>query len=174
MKLDIIKYPNKLLFTQSEDVKSFDNDLHVFLDDMYETMISSNGIGLAAIQVAKPLKIFIINLLNEKEEQNKEDLLEFINPVITPLSEKTVIYEEGCLSVPDFFEEVTRYENIKVDFQDRFGNSRSLEASGLLSIAIQHENDHLYGHLFIEKISFLARKKFEKHIKSNKKNKDKK
>lgn len=171
MKLDIITYPNKKLFENSLPVNEFDENLHKFLDDMYETMISSSGIGLAAIQVAKPLRIFIINLLNENEEQNKEDLIEFINPKITPKGSSTIIYEEGCLSVPGFFEEVTRYNEIKVEYQDRFGNTKTLEAEGLLAVAIQHENDHLNGHLFIEKIGFNARKKLEKHLKSSKKTK---
>ncbi|MBT0879424.1 MULTISPECIES: peptide deformylase [unclassified Campylobacter] len=169
MMLKLITYPNKLLFTRSEEVKVFDEELHTFLDDMYETMISSSGIGLAAIQVAKPLRIFLINLLNENEEQNKDDLIEFINPIITPIGEGTQVYEEGCLSVPGFFEEVTRYNKIKVDYLDRFGNQKTLEAEGLLAVAIQHENDHLDGHLFIEKISFSGRKKLEKHLKSSKK-----
>lgn len=169
--LEIITYPNKLLFTRSQEVDKFDENLHKLLDDMYETMISSNGIGLAAIQVAKPLRIFLINLLNDKEEQNKEDLIEFINPIITPIGEGTQVYEEGCLSVPGFFEEVTRYDRIKVDYCDRFGNAKSLETDGLLAVAIQHENDHLNGHLFIEKLSFNGRKKLEKHLKNSKKSK---
>ena len=169
--LDIITYPNKLLYSKSDDVKDFDDNLHKFLDDLYETMISSSGIGLAAIQVARPVNIFIINLLNEEEKQDKNDLIEFINPKITPLSDKKIIYEEGCLSVPGFFEDVARFEKIKVDYQDRFGNDKTLEAEGLLAVAIQHENDHLNGHLFIEKISHLGRKKLEKHIKDSKKTK---
>lgn len=169
--LDIITYPNKLLYSKSDDVKDFDDNLHKFLDDLYETMISSSGIGLAAIQVARPVNIFIINLLNEEEKQDKNDLIEFINPKITPLSDKKIIYEEGCLSVPGFFEDVARFEKIKVDYQDRFGNNKTLEAEGLLAVAIQHENDHLNGHLFIEKISHLGRKKLEKHIKDSKKTK---
>lgn len=169
MKLEIITYPNKLLFENSIEVTEFDDSLHQLLDNMYETMISSSGIGLAAIQIAKPLRIFIINLLNENEEQNKDDLIEFINPVITPIGEEIQVYEEGCLSVPGFFEEVTRYNKIRVDYLDRWNNQKTLIAEGLLAVAIQHENDHLNGHLFIEKISFNARKKLEKHLKTSKK-----
>lgn len=171
MILDIIKYPNKLLFAKSKEVTKYDFELHKFLDDMYDTMISSNGIGLAAIQVGKPLRIFIINLLNSDEVQDKGDLIEFINPKIIPLGDKYQVYEEGCLSVPGFFEEVTRYENIRVEFYDRYGNEKYIEANGLLSVAIQHENDHLNGHLFIEKISFKSRKKLEKYLKDIKKSK---
>ncbi|WP_267524454.1 peptide deformylase [Campylobacter sp. MG1] len=171
MILDILKYPNKALFVRSEEVKDFDANLHELLDNMYDTMIISSGIGLAAIQVGKPFRIFIINLINDNEVQDKNDLIEFINPKITPLDDKTQIYEEGCLSVPGFFEEVIRHENIRVDFYDRYGNISTLEASGLLSVAIQHENDHLDGHLFIEKIGYQARKKLEKYLKENKKSK---
>ncbi|MBZ7995588.1 peptide deformylase [Campylobacter canadensis] len=171
MKLDILTYPNPILFQKCNEISVIDDDLRKFLDDMYDTMIASNGIGLAAIQVGVNKRIFIINLLNEESIQDKKDLIEFINPVITPIGDAKQIYEEGCLSVPGFFEEVTRYDSIKVEYYDRFNNKKTLEANGPLAVAIQHENDHLDGHLFIEKISFNAKKKFEKHYKESKKRK---
>ncbi|EOI0229867.1 peptide deformylase [Campylobacter coli] len=169
----IITYPNSRLFLNSEPVKQFDQELHTLLDDMYDTMIASQGVGLAAIQVDIPLRALIVNILDENEEQKKEDLLEIINPQIIPLDEEMITCTEGCLSVPDFFEEVKRYNHILLKYQDRFGNFKELEAQGFLAVAIQHENDHLNGHLFIEKISFLKRQKFDKEFKKKLKNQKK-
>ncbi|MBK1973627.1 peptide deformylase [Campylobacter sp. TTU-622] len=167
----IITYPNKNLFLESKPVEIFDEKLHSLLDDMYETMIASNGVGLAAIQIDIPLRVFIVNILDENEEQKKEDLIEVINPKIKFLSEEKIVCTEGCLSVPDFFEKVERYEHILLQYQDRYGNLKELEAKGFLAVAIQHENDHLDGHLFIEKLSFLKRQKFDKEFKKQKKSK---
>ena len=164
MILDIVEYPDKRLRLKSQDIKNFDENLHALLDNMYETMIDQSGIGLAAIQVAKPLKALIINLPNEEEKQSKEDLLEIINPVIIE-KEGEVFYQEGCLSIPNFYEDIQRYKSIKINYQDRFGNTNTLEADNLLSIAIQHEMDHLDGKLFIDKLSYARRKKFEKEYK---------
>lgn len=164
MILPIVTYPDKRLKQVSKPVETFDDTLHVFLDDMYETMIASNGIGLAAIQVARPVNVLIINLPDDKGEQHRDDLLEIINPEIT-LSEGTTFYQEGCLSVPGFYEDVERFETVTVAYQDRYGNEQILEADGLLSVAIQHEMDHLHGKLFIEKLSYTRRKKFEKEYK---------
>ncbi|MBZ7936155.1 MULTISPECIES: peptide deformylase [Campylobacter] len=169
----IITYPNPRLFLESEPVVEFDSNLHDLLDDMYETMIASQGVGLAAIQVDIPLRALLVNIVDENGEQKKEDLLEIINPEIIPLSEETIIYTEGCLSIPDFFEEVRRYNHILLKYQDRFGEHKELEAKDFLAVAIQHENDHLNGHLFIEKISFLKRQKFDKDFKKKLKNQKK-
>lgn len=166
MLLPIVTYPDKRLKTVSEPVTDFNAELHTLLDDMYETMIKTNGIGLAAIQVDRAIQVLIINLPNDDEEglQEKENLLEIINPRITH-SEGTTTYQEGCLSVPKFYEDVDRFETIGITYQDRHGNACSLDADGLLSIAIQHEMDHLQGKLFIEKLSYARRKKFEKEYK---------
>ncbi len=161
----IIQYPDKRLWQKSKDITKFDKTLHTLLDDMYETMISKEGIGLAAIQIAVPLNALIINLLDEETQaQKKEDLLEIINPYITKKSGQTT-FQEGCLSVPGFFEDVKRYEYITIEYQDRFGAKHIKDLDGLLSIAVQHEIDHLLGHLFIEKLSYKQRKKFEKEYK---------
>lgn len=169
MVREIITYPNKQLWQVSKDVSSFDKKLHTLLDDMYETMIHSSGIGLAAIQIAIPLNVLVINLLDEEDElQKKEDLLEVINPKIISF-EGTTTYTEGCLSVPEFYEEVQRHEKIAVEYQDRYGKKIQQELSGLLSVAMQHEMDHLEGHLFIEKLSYTQRKKFDKEYKKQKK-----
>lgn len=168
MILEVLTYPNKILYKKSQEVTKFDEKLAKFLDDMYETMINKRGIGLAAIQVGKPIRALVINLVNEEGLQDKKDLLEIINPIITH-KENLTIFQEGCLSVPGFFEDVQRAEKISLEYFDRFGNKQTLNADGLLAICIQHECDHLDGHLFIERIGYRQRKKFEKEFKEKQK-----
>lgn len=167
---EVITYPNKLLRTKSKDVEKFDEELHTLLDDMYETMIAENGVGLAAIQVAIPLNVLIINLPNEDDIQDKEDLIEAINPVITH-KDGTQVFVEGCLSVPGFNEEVKRADHIVVEYLNRYGEKQTMECDGFLSVAWQHEMEHLAGHLFIENLSIIKRKKFEKEWKKKLKGK---
>ena len=164
MRLSIVEYPDKKLREKSKKVEKFDQELHKLLDAMYPLMIDTNGIGLAAIQVAHAIQVLILNIPNEDGEQPYENLLEIINPVATTKSGETV-YQEGCLSVPSFYEDIQRFETIRINYQDRDGNTNTLEADGLLSIAIQHEMDHLEGILFIDKLSYSRRKKFEKEYK---------
>ncbi len=162
---EIVIYPDKRLKKISREVESFDGALHDLLDDMYETMIARNGVGLAAIQVGVDLRALIINVPLEKEDgehdQPKENTLEMINPVIIEKdgSEK---FQEGCLSVPGIYEDVERAKHVKVEYFDRFGEKHTIEDDDFLAIAMQHEIDHLDGKVFIEKLSFLKRKKFEK------------
>ncbi len=167
---DIVVYPDKRLKKVSKEVKEFDNNLHILLDDMYETMIEKNGIGLAAIQIGVDLQVLIINLVREDEKQYKEDLIEVINPKILE-ADGEIVYQEGCLSVPGYYDEVKRAEHIKVSFFDRYGKEHIKEYKDLMAVAFQHEMDHLNGHLFIEKLSFLKRKKFEKEWKKKHKKK---
>ena len=164
MKLPVIAYPNKTLKAISKKVETFDNNLHTFLDDMFDTMIESNGIGLAAIQVAMPIRVLIICLADEEGYQSKDDLLEMINPVLSN-KKGTALNQEGCLSVPGFYEDIERYETVSVTFNDRHGVEHTLDAEGIFCVAIQHEMDHLDGKLFIEKLSYIKRKKFEKEYK---------
>ena len=164
---EIVTYPDKRLKLASKDIENFDEHLHLLLDDMYETMVAKNGIGLAAIQVGVPLNALLILLPDENDEQKKEDLIEVINPKI--LNKKgSIVYQEGCLSVPEYYDEVERAEWIEVEYYDRHGNKIVKECDGLLAVAFQHEMDHLKGHLFIEKLSYLKRKKFEKEWKKRK------
>ncbi|WP_457746056.1 peptide deformylase [Sulfurimonas sp.] len=164
MKLSIVEYPDKRLRQKSVEVKDFDENLHNLLDAMYPIMINTNGIGLAAIQVAHPLRALILNIPDEDGEQPRENLFEIINPVVVKADGETV-YQEGCLSVPQFYEDIKRHEFITINYQDRDGNTKTLDADGLLAIAIQHEMDHLEGILFIDKLSYARRKKFEKEYK---------
>ncbi len=164
MKLTIVEYPDKRLRQKSKKVTSFDKKLHDLLDAMHPFMIETNGIGLAAIQVAHPIRALVLNIPDEDGEQLPENLLEIINPVIVKQEGETV-YQEGCLSVPKFYEDIKRSESITINYQDRDGNTKTLDADGLLAIAIQHEIDHLEGILFIDKLSYARRKKFEKEYK---------
>jgi peptide deformylase len=167
---DIVVYPDKRLKMVSKPVECFDEELHTLLDDMYETMIAKNGVGLAAIQVGVPLRALIINVPVEtdsedpREQQPKENTLEVINPVILE-ADGTTRYQEGCLSVPGYFEEVERYKEVRIEYQDRHGKKFILEDDEFLSIALQHEIDHLDGNVFVEKISIIKLKKFEKEWK---------
>jgi len=170
MKLSIVEYPDKRLREKSKAIEKFDKELHELLDAMYPVMLKSNGIGLAAIQVAHAMQALLINIPDEDDEQSIDYLIEMINPVITHKSGETT-YQEGCLSVPSFYEDINRYESITVNYQDRDGNTKTIEADGLMSIAIQHEIDHLNGILFIDKLSYSRRKKFEKEYKKMQKEK---
>ena len=170
MNLTIVEYPNKKLREISQEVDSFDEKLHKLLDAMYPVMMNTNGIGLAAIQVAHPIRALILNIPDEDGEQPKENLLEIINPIVTHKDGESV-YQEGCLSVPSFYEDVKRFETITINYQDRDANTKTIEADGLLAIALQHEMDHLEGILFIDKLSYSRRKKFEKEYKRMQKEK---
>jgi peptide deformylase len=170
MVKDIITYPNKILKQKSKDVESFDESLHTLLDDMNDTMINSGGVGLAAIQIATPLNVLIINIPNEEDIQSDENLIEAINPIITHKDGEQV-FKEGCLSVPGFHEEVKRANHIIVEYFNRFGEKQVMDCEGFVAVAWQHEMEHLTGHLFIENFSYLKRKKFEKEYKKAIKNK---
>ena len=153
--LEIYKYPDPRLHEVSEPVTEFNAELHVFLDQMAETMYGANGVGLAAVQVGNLKRMFVIDISDEETSTRK--LYEFINPQISGGQGK-IVFEEGCLSVPGFTEEVQRKEKITLNYQDRFGKSHSLEATGLFAVAIQHENDHLDGILFVDRLSPLKRR----------------
>jgi len=171
---EVVVYPDKRLKLISKEVESFDGALHDLLDDMYETMCARNGVGLAAIQVGVDKRVLIINEPidvdgnAEQTDQPKENTIEMINPVIVE-SEGTEKFQEGCLSVPGFYEDIERYKYVKVEYFDRDGNKQTIESDTFLAIAIQHEMDHLDGKLFVEKLSYMKRKKFEKEWKKRQK-----
>ena len=165
MVREILKYPDKRLKQVSKDVAHFDEHLHTLLDDMYETMSENGGIGLAAIQVGVAQNVLIIELYDD-DGGKASDLFEVINPKIVE-RDGEIKYKEGCLSVPEFYDEVSRNEHVTVAYKDRHGNDKSVDAHGLLAIALQHEMDHLNGRLFFERLSILKRKKFEKEYKAS-------
>ena len=164
MVLTVITYPDNRLKEISKPIENFDQELHTILDDMYETMMVQNGIGLAAIQVALPIRALLLNIPDEEGEQLKENLIEMINPTILSAEGET-IYQEGCLSVPGFYEDISRYEKVTVSYFDRHGKEQSLEALDLLSVAVQHEMDHLDGKLFIENSLMQNEKNSKKSLK---------
>jgi len=159
--LEILKYPDERLHQKSAPVSKFDSILHKLLDDMAETMYAANGVGLAAPQVAQFIRAFVIDLQLADETAGK--LYEFVNPVITQRAGK-IVYEEGCLSLPGFNEEVNRNADIVVKFQDRNGMEKEMDAHGLLAVAIQHENDHLDGVLFVDRLTPLRRRLAKKKL----------
>jgi len=173
MTRQIVTYPNPLLRKKSKDVVDFDEKLHTLLDDMNETMFEKGGVGLAGVQVGVLLKVLIINLPvqnpefpddKDKEIQIDENLIEAINPIITH-KDGVQTFNEGCLSIPSFNADIKRAMNVTVEYFDRFGTKQTMEASGFLAVAWQHELEHLSGHVFIENLSFIKRKKFEKEWK---------
>jgi peptide deformylase len=165
---EIVVYPDKRLKLISKEVTAFDGVLHDLLDDMYETMRARNGVGLAAIQVGVDIRALIINVPLEEEDgehdQPKENTLEMINPVIIE-QDGSEVFQEGCLSIPGVYEDIERAKHVKVEYFDREGKKHTIEDDDFLAIAMQHEMDHLEGKVFIEKLSYIKRKKFEKEWK---------
>lgn len=163
---NIVIYPDSTLRKISKEVLEFGSYIKESLDNMYDTMMNKNGVGLAGVQIGKLERMLIINLPREDKVQYKEDLLEVINPEILESSGE-ILFQEGCLSIPNFYEYVKRYSYVKVKYQDREGKEQIIEAKDYLAVALQHEIDHLNGILFIDKLSILKRKKFEKEYKEN-------
>jgi peptide deformylase len=163
---EIITLPDKRLRLVSKPVKAIDREVRQLVDDLFETMYNAPGIGLAAIQVGVPARVFTMDL--SKKEGPQEPRI-FVNPQIVWKSEEKATYEEGCLSIPEFYEDVERPSQIRVKFLDLDGTPHELEANGLLATCVQHEIDHLDGILFIDHISRLKRsriiKKFSKAAK---------
>jgi peptide deformylase len=163
---EIITLPDKRLRLKSEPVKRVDSGVRKLVDDLFETMYDAPGIGLAAIQIGIPKRVVTMDL--SRKEDNHEPQV-FINPEITWKSEETSKYEEGCLSIPEYYEEVDRPARVKVKYLDLDGKAHEIEASGLLATCLQHEIDHTNGVLFIDHISKLKRdrviKKFAKAAK---------
>ena len=163
---EIITLPDKRLRLKSEPVKRVDSGIRKLVDDLFETMYDAPGIGLAAIQIGIPKRVVTMDL--SRKEDNHEPQV-FINPEITWKSEETSKYEEGCLSIPEYYEEVDRPARVKVKYLDLDGKAHEIEASGLLATCLQHEIDHTNGVLFIDHISKLKRdrviKKFAKAAK---------
>lgn len=157
-KLDILHFPDKRLRTKAEEINLIDDALRLFIDDMFETMYDAPGIGLAASQVNFHKRLMVIDVSDEKDQP-----LCFINPVITH-KEGVEVMQEGCLSVPGFYEDVERAESICVKALDKQGVAFELTTDGLLAVCIQHEIDHLDGKLFVDYISPLKRNRIRKKL----------
>jgi peptide deformylase len=163
---EIIKLPDKRLRLKSEPVKRIDAGIRKLVDDLFETMYDAPGIGLAAIQIGVAKRVVTMDL-SKKEDDHKPQV--FINPEVIWKSDEKSKYEEGCLSIPEYYEEVERPAQVKVKYLDIDGNEQQIEASGLMATCLQHEIDHTNGVLFIDYISKLKRdrivKKFAKAAK---------
>ena len=151
---DILVLPDKRLRLVSEPVRKIDRDTRQLIDDMFETMYEAPGIGLAAIQVGEPRRIITMDL--SKDEGPQEPRV-FINPELLWASDETATYEEGCLSIPEYYEEVERPTQVKVRYMDIDGKTHEIDANGFLATVLQHEIDHINGILFIDHISKLKR-----------------
>jgi peptide deformylase len=156
---DILILPDPRLRLVSDPVKTIDAETRKLVEDMFETMYAAPGIGLAAIQVGVPKRVVTLDLAKKDEPLQPQV---FINPEITWRSEEKATYEEGCLSIPEYYEEVERPAQVKVKYLDRDGMPREVEADGLLATCLQHEIDHLNGVLFIDHISKLKRDRVAK------------
>jgi peptide deformylase len=155
--LDIIKLPDRKLRLVSDPIERVDDDLRRFADQMLATMYDAPGIGLAAIQVGVPRRIIVLDVAQREDEHAPHDPIVMINPEILSFSDETVVREEGCLSIPEYYAEVERPAALRVRFLDRDGKPREIEAGGVLATCVQHEVDHLDGRLFIDHLSKLKR-----------------
>ena len=162
---NIITVPDPLLKSISKPVDKINDEIKILINDMFETMYNAPGVGLAAVQIGIPLRVVVIDI--SKEDEKKPHF--FINPNIVWLSDKTSIYEEGCLSIPNQFAEIERPESCRVEYLDLNNKKKEIEASGLLSTCIQHEIDHLNGVLFIDYLSKLKKNMIIKKVTKNNK-----
>lgn len=171
-KLQIFTYPAPILKKVAKPVVDFNDELHLLIKNMLFTMYHAPGIGLAAPQVGVSQRLFVLDIWYDREKITHADGTEefrlsefnpmvFINPVFKNKSGE-IIHEEGCLSVPGIYEDVKRAELVTVEFQNMFGDRHEIEADELLSVCLQHENDHLDGIVFIERLSFLKKQLLEK------------
>ena len=151
---DILVVPDPRLKQVSVAVDAVDDDLRALMDDMLETMYAAPGIGLAAIQVGVPKRVIVMDIARQDEPREPRY---FVNPEILWASEETAPYEEGCLSVPEIYDEVERPARVKIRYQNYQGQQIEEDAEGLFAVCIQHEMDHLDGVLFIDHLSRLKR-----------------
>lgn len=183
--LPLIHIPDPVLRRTSSPVERVDDQLRAFVDNMLETMYDAPGIGLAAVQVGEPLRVFTVDCEKRAEDEEEGDgapqrgetaeaernPIVFINPEIVSFGKERTVYEEGCLSIPDYYADVERPSSCIIRYTDLEGAVQELEADGLLSTCIQHEYDHLNGTLFVDHISKLKRdmviRKFTKVAKQN-------
>jgi peptide deformylase len=159
---EILVVPNPVLKQVSAPVAAVDDELRALMDDMLETMYAAPGIGLAAIQVGVPKRVIVMDLARQDEPKQPRF---FVNPEILWKSEETQPYEEGCLSVPEYYDEVERPARVKLRYLNYRGEQVEEDAEGIFAVCIQHEMDHLDGVLFIDHLSRLKREQAVKKVK---------
>tara|TARA_Y100001970_G_scaffold54421_1_gene68991 strand:+ start:320 stop:844 length:525 start_codon:yes stop_codon:yes gene_type:complete len=150
----IITEPNKILRQISQNVDKVGKEEQKLMDDMLETMYEAKGIGLAAIQIGVPKRILVMDISKNEEKKNP---MYFVNPIIKNKNSELSTYEEGCLSVPNYFAEIERPKKCEIEYLDYHGKKNNLLAEGLLATCIQHEMDHLDGILFIDYLSKIKK-----------------
>ncbi len=165
--LEILEFPDPRLRTEAKPVAKVTRTTRTLIDDMFETMYEAPGIGLAATQVNVHERILVIDI---SEEQDQPQV--FINPQLTILDTELGEYDEGCLSVPGFYETVNRPKKIEVTALDRSGEAFTKELNGLLAICLQHEIDHLDGKLFVDYLSPLKRQRIRKKLEKSQRRRD--
>lgn len=163
MVYNIKKYGSEVLRSKNEPVEEITDEIKEILNNMKETMLSANGVGLAAPQVGVNKRFFVCML-------GEGNIKKIINPVITPLSDEKITFEEGCLSIPGIFKSVDRYGKIKLNYINEDGKPMELELEDYQAVVVQHEYDHLEGILFVDKISPVAKKMVSKKLAMLKKN----
>lgn len=179
-QLEIFKYPAPVLKKVAKPVTEFNSELEELVKNMLFTMYHAPGIGLAAPQVGVSVRLFVLDIWYDREKITHHDGTEefrlsnfqpmvVINPVFKNKTGE-ILYEEGCLSVPGIYEEVKRAELVTMDFQDLLGNHHTLEADELLSVCLQHENDHLDGIVFVERLNLLKKQLILKKLQKKQKN----
>ncbi len=165
----IIILPDHRLRVVARPVSAVDASVRALMDDMLDTMYDAPGIGLAATQIAVDQRVIVLDVAKRKDEQASSSPMCFANPEILWSSEEVSTYEEGCLSIPEYYEEVERPARVRVGYLDREGRRQEIEADGILATCLQHEIDHLNGVLFIDHISRLKRERvIKKFIKTAK------
>lgn len=163
-KLPILHFPNPRLRIKAKPVTQVDNSIRQLADDMLETMYAAPGIGLAATQVDRHIRLLVLDISEDKSQP-----LVFINPEITPLTEELAPYEEGCLSVPSIYDAIERPARVRVRALNRDGNPFEIEADGLLAVCLQHEIDHLDGKLFVDYLSPLKQQRIKTKLQKQQK-----
>lgn len=161
---EILEFPDPQLRTVAKPVEQVDNDIQALIDDMFDTMHDAQGIGLAATQINVHKRIVVMDL-----SENKDEPRVFINPTFKVIDETLFDYSEGCLSVPGFYEDISRPRVVEITALDKDGKEFSETAEGLLAVCIQHEIDHLEGKLFVDYVSRLKRDRIKKKLLKEKK-----
>ncbi|MFO0724102.1 MAG: peptide deformylase [Myxococcota bacterium] len=165
--LEILTYPDPRLARKCLPVEKVDDEVRKLMDDMLETMYAAEGVGLAAAQVGVTKRIIVLDCAQERDEAGNlknQQPYQIVNPVITQ-KEGTIVWEEGCLSVPEYVDEVERASKVVCEGLDRDGNPLRIEAEGLLAVCLQHEIDHLEGVLFVDRLSRLKQSMVKKKLK---------
>ena len=169
-------WPDPALSEVAIPIENVDDDIRTLVSDMFETMYEANGVGLAATQIAEPVRLLVIDLDPTKEAEQNPELQaeldaflfkgpqEFINPKIVS-QEGSIVWEEGCLSVPGYTDQVTRAEHVEIEALNRNGETFRLKAAGLYAVALQHEMDHLEGKVFVQYLSKLKRDSVKRKMK---------